>query len=75
MDTGMDMIMQKSLLNVDGGGGGRGVREVWFCHNKIYLIPHLKTLLYFNYPPSLAVNFLYSPLRTQSKVKDKRKHN
>ena len=65
MDTGMDMIRKKSLLNVDdeGAGAGGGGSEVLLCHDRSYLIPpvRLHSILIIP-PPSLAVNSLQYPL-------------
>ena len=43
------------ILSRGRGGGGGGVKGIWLCLDKTYLIPH--KALYYSYDlPSFAVN-------------------
>ena len=62
MDTGMDMIRKKSLLNVndEGAGAGGGGSEVLLCHDRSYLIPPVRLHSILITPPPHWQSISYS---------------
>ena len=67
MGAGTDMIRQKSLLNVDGRGGGVGDVWFWLISFQFPLVPH-ETQLAPTDPSSVPTeNIVTAPQRKNEK--------